>query len=225
MFPGLSNFSNMEMEKIISCCNKYNTEIVKKLSTNGWRHFKDYFLIKENFLKSTLDDDFKNVFCTFYRVNGPMGLNDIQKMEFFRILSLKENSLEIFLRSLYKLPGYGKSHKLFLSFGTKLLHTIDDCLPIYDRNIAYVLELTSQAAGVFEVRIQNRIDIYNELKNDFDLLLRNYKIVNCLRSMRKEIYKAAAADHFEWKDNLVSDTKLLDSSLWALYGFLRESEE
>lgn len=118
----------MEIEQIKSYFNKHKSEIVKKLSANRWRHFRDYFLIKEKFSKNILDDNFRNVFCAFYVVNGPMGLNDAQKNEFFKLLSLKENSLEKILKTLYEVPSYGQKQKLYLSFATKLLHTIDNNL-------------------------------------------------------------------------------------------------
>ena len=124
-----------------------------------------------------------------------------------------------------KSPAIGGSHKLFLSFGTKLLHTIDNSLPIYDRNIASVLELTNQAIGTIEERIKNRIDIYIELKNNFVLLLKDQTVIDFLQDMRKEIHKESAQNNFEWKNSLVSDVKLLDSSLWALYTIRKELEE
>ena len=152
-----------------------------------------------------------------------MGLNNFQKNEFFRLLSAKQNDLEKVLRTLYEIPGYGGKHKLFLSFGTKLLHTIDNNLPIYDRNIANVLELINQAMGTVEEKIKNRIDIYIELKNNFVLLLKNPKVVDFLQNIREEIQKESVSNNFEWKSSLVSDVKLLDSSLWALYTSRKES--
>lgn len=213
----------MEVEEISSYLSKYRIEIIKKLSSNGWRHFRDYFLIREKFSRNILDDNFKNVFCAFYVINGPMGLNDVQKKEFFKLLSLKENSLEKILRRLYEIPSYGKRHRLFLSFGTKLLHTIDNDLPIYDRNIAHVLDLRNQSIGTLETKIENRIEIYKELNNKFEILLRNREIVNCLEIMRRELSKTAKSGGFNWKDNLVSDAKLLDSSLWALYDSVKNT--
>lgn len=207
----------MEIEQIINYFNKHKSEIVQKLSANKWRHFRDYFLIQEKFSKNTLDDNFKNVFCSFYVINGPMGLNDTQKKEFFELLSLRENSLEKILKNLYEIPSYGKRNRLFLSFGTKLLHTIDNALPIYDRNIAYVLKLTNQSSGTFEEKINNRMNIYRELKDDFSLLLKNTAVMDYLKKIREEIKNMSGKDNFSWKDNLVSDTKLLDSSLWAVY--------
>ena len=107
----------MNLEKIINDLTKHKTEIIKNLSANHWL---PYFLIREKFSNNISDDEFKNRFCGFYIMNGPMGLNDFQKNEFFRLLSAKETDLEKILRTLYEIPGHGESHKLFLSFGTKL---------------------------------------------------------------------------------------------------------
>src|SRR3989344_2119020 len=183
----------MNLEQITNNLKKYKAEIIKKLSANHWR---PYFFIKEKFSNNILDDEFKRRFCGFYIMNGPMGLNDFQKNEFFRLLSAKENNIEKVLGVLYEMPGYKQRHRLFLSFGTKLLHTIDNDLPIYDRNIAYVLELQNQAAGTFKVKIKNRIDIYSELKNNFSLLLKNQKIIDFLQDIRREIHKKSAQNNF-----------------------------
>jgi len=131
----------MNQEKIISNLNKYRSKIIEKLKEKNWSHFEDYFLIKEKFSSNKVDDAFKHLFCNFYRMNGPGGLNQLQKNKFFEILLAKENDLEKILDSLYE---YNNSHKLFLSFGTKLLHTRKKDLPIYDNNVASVLELTTQ---------------------------------------------------------------------------------
>ena len=212
----------MDLKKIIGDLIKYKTEIVKKLAASHWL---PYFLIKEKFSNNTFDDEFKNRFCGFYIMNGPMGLNDFQKNEFFRLLSAKQNNLEKALRTLYEIPGYGERHKLFLSFGTKLSHTIDNNLPIYDNNIADILDLPNQTIGTFEERIKNRVDIYIKLKSNFIILLKEQRIVNFLKDIRKEIHKESAKNNFEWKNSLISDVKLLDSSLWALHTIRKELKD
>jgi len=209
-------------EKIINQFNQHKSEIIKVLSANNWRHFKSYFLIREKYLSKNLDDQFKKVFCGFYIMNGARGLNRPQKNEFFKLLSLKETDLEKVLKILYEIHGYKNSRKLFLSFGTKLLHTINEKLPIYDGNIAYVLELPTQIYPVsIEERMNNRIDIYNELKRKFNILLANTGIKNYLKSVRQELQSKAELDKFDWQNKYLSDTKLLDSLLWALYSTLK----
>ena len=212
----------MKTKRIISYLKQHKSEIIKILSENNWRHFKDYFLIREKYLSNDLDDEFKHVFCSFYIMNGPMGMNDMQKAEFFKLLSLREADLVKVLKSLYKIPGYKNSRKIFLSFGTKLLHMVNEKLPIYDRNIAYVLELPAQVpVGTLEKKIKNRIDIYDELKKKFTTLLANNEMRNYLKDIKQELQRKAGLDKFQWQDKNVSDTKLLDSSLWALYSILK----
>lgn len=212
----------MEIEKIINRLNRHRLGIIKILSAKDWEHFRVYFFIKENFRKNSPSDEFKGRFCYFYRMNGARGLNDPQKKEFFGLLSAKKTDLEKILRALYKVPGYGKKRKLFLSFGTKLLHTVNETLPIYDGNISHVLELsaptpyTSLAWG-----IENRISIYKELKDKFKILLNNPQIKKYLVNMERELQKKSGLAEFH-KRGGISRTKLLDCSLWALY-FVRKT--
>lgn len=212
----------MEIQKITNNLNQHKFKIIEVLTVNDWRHFRSYFLIKDKFTKNDFDEQFKNIFCSFYILNGVRGLNTLQKKKFFKLFSLKENDLEKILKVLYGIPGYGNSHKLFLSFGTKLLHTINNKLPIYDKNIAHVLDLSPQTYPASpEERVENRMEIYEELKNNFAVLLANEEIKNYLKSTRQELESKAKIDKFNWHNKFISDTKLLDSLLWALYSTLK----
>jgi hypothetical protein len=213
-----------KIKKIINDFNRYKPEIIKYLSQHNWQHFDYYFKIRKKIKENNLDNEFKRDFCYFYAMNGMRGLNDKQKDEFFKLVKLRENNLEKILETLHKIPGYGKKQKLFLSFGTKLLHTINTNLPIYDGNIAYVLKLTNPTyPNSLKVRIKNRINVYDELKNRFKVLLANPGICSYLIETRKELSKTAGIDCFEWKDNYIFNTKLLDSLLWALCPILKRN--
>jgi hypothetical protein len=61
------------------------------------------------------------------------------------------------------------------------------------------------------------MDIYQELKNNFAILLADEQIKNYLKNIRQELQHKATLCKFDWFDEFISDTKLLDSSLWALY--------
>lgn len=212
----------MDTRKIINNLNQHKAKIIKVLIANNWRHFRDYFIIKDKFIKKDFDEQFRSVFCGFYILNGARGLNTPQKNKFFKLLSSRENDLEKILKVLYEILGYGNSRRLFLSFGTKLLHTINDKLPIYDGNIAYILELSAQTyPASLEERIKNRMAIYQELKNHFAVLLMSEQIGNYLKSTRQELQSKAEFDKFDWHNEFISDTKLLDSLLWALCSILR----
>jgi len=201
--------------EIANNLNQHKSQIIKVLTANNWRHFRDYFFIKENFLKNNLDDESQRRFCSYYVMNVHM--NTPEKKVFFDLLQKKEMGLKNILKKLHT-----ERRKLFLSFGTKLLHTINEKLPIYDRNIAYILKLSAQTYPASpEERIKNRIDIYEELKNGFKMLLANTEIKYYLKSIRRELQNKARIDKFNWQDKFISDTKLLDSLLWALYPILK----
>ena len=213
----------MNIEKIISDLKRNKDKIIERLLSKNGDHFVKYLLIKEKFPKDNIDndDEFKKKFCSFYAVRG---MNGLEKKEFFKLFSLEKNNLELknILEKLCKISNNGERHRLFLSFGTKLLHTIDEKLPIYDGNIAYILELVKQTYPTsIEKRIQNRKDIYEELKDNFIVLLENEQIRDYLKNTRQELQSKAKDVGFEWKDNLISDTKLLDSLLWAFYTILK----
>ena len=204
---------NKKQERINNL-NQYKLEIIEVLIAGNGGHFNKYFKIKSKFIKNDFDEQFKKVFCNFYRLNGPGGLNTSQKNKFFELLFLKENDLKNNLKILHEIPGYKNSHKLFLSFVTKLQHTINDKLPIYDENIASILELQSPTYPTsLEERIKNRMDIYQELKNNFAILLADEQIKNYLKNIRQELQHKATLCKFNWFDEFISDTKLLDSSL------------
>ncbi|MDO8594083.1 MAG: hypothetical protein Q7R93_01025 [bacterium] len=212
-----------DVEEVIRDLILHRAGIIRTLSGGTWSHFGNYFYIQEKYLKSDLDEEFRRRFCAYYVMNGARGLNKPQQSRYFKLLAALETNLKKALRTLFAVPGYGRRHKLFLSFTTKLLHTVDGKLPIYDGNIAHVLVLPKQISTVpLEEKIENRIAIYGELRRWFRASLKSPEVNRYLREMRALLRGAARKDHFEWKDNLLSDTKLLDSCLWALYSVLNK---
>ncbi len=212
----------MENKEIIEKLKQNRVEIINTLTTNNCRHFRDYFFIKEKYSLNSIDEQFKKVFCRFYVMNGARGLNQLQKIEFFKLLSLKETDLEKILKLLYEVPGFKNSHRVFLSFGTKLLHTLNNELPIYDRNISFVLELPHQIyLDSFEEKIIDRVKIYKILKEKFKILLSDIEIKDFINESRQELHNKARLNNIFLENQNISDTKLLDSLLWALYLNLR----
>ncbi len=208
----------MNINKIYNDLGDYNVKIIKELSKNNWKFFNYYFNINEDYRKNNISNEFKNNFCNFYRLNGPRGLNNLQKLEFFNLLEKKENNIEIILSNLYKIPGFNNRNKFELSFSSKLLHTLDNNLAIYDKNISEILSLSKQiSSDNFKEKLKNRIDIYKELQDNFKLLLNNEDIAYYLKNIRQELKNKAKLEDFKWRDDLMTNAKLLDFSLWALY--------
>ena len=196
----------MDTNSLISSLVRSQTEIMQKLRFGG--HFEDYRFIQEAFRQRNIGTEFQKRFCRFYVLDGAGGMAVAQKEEFFALLSAGENDLLTILRTLYEVPGYGNRHRLFLSFASKLLHTLDTSLPIYDTNVASVLGLKKPTyTGNIEDRIRDRVAIYNELREKFGVLLSHPAIWAYLEEVRRTL--GLFPD--------VSDAKVLDSLLWALY--------
>lgn len=196
----------------------YKIYIIEKLVYKNWQSFKYYFYINDNYAQNNVNDEFKKEFCKFYIMNAPTGLNDLQKETFFNLLKYGENNLRNILVSLYKIKGFQNRNSLHLSFGSKLLHTLNNSLPIYDKNIASVLNLPKQEyLKSFDKMLDNRLFIYQQLITDFKLLLQDDQIIEYISKIRQDLIERAQKDNFKWEDNLISDTKLLDFVLWALY--------
>ncbi len=208
----------MNINNIVEKLDHHKTNLVDILSGKNWGHFRSYFFIREKTIKKEFDDNFKSTFCSFYILNGPTGLNNLQKNRFFQLLVNKEDDMGKLLNDLYLIPGYGGSNRLHLSFCSKLIHTLDYTSPIYDKNVASILELSSptQTGGVGE-KITNRVLIYKELQEKSDGLLKDSRIKKYIISIRKDLQDKAKREHFNWQNTLISDEKLLDSLLWALY--------
>ena len=51
----------MENKKIIERLKQHRAEIIDTLSANNWRHFKDYFLIKEKYLSNNIENSLKHI--------------------------------------------------------------------------------------------------------------------------------------------------------------------
>ncbi len=183
-------------------------------------HFKYYFYITKNFKQGKIDDEFKRKYKYFYVMDRAGLTRPDHFNEYFKLLKKKETSLAVILKKLYKIPRQTGDNALFLSFASKLMHTINNKLPIYDRNISAILDLpkTKDNNLNLEQKIDQRIKIYNELKYKFNKLLNDKKVLSLVNSLRIK-FKQFSKDNkeFEWNNKLINNTKLLDSILWASY--------
>ena len=199
----------METQNIIHKLQKYK-QVADMLSAKKWVHFKWYFFIKESYLKKNFDETLKKRFCWFYAFRG---MSASEKDMFFRYLfSEKDANLRTILQTISQ-----QRNKVFFSFVTKLLHTRDNALPIYDNLVAQILELPRPTGTTVGEKIQNRERIYETLRVHFQELLSNQRIQLCLENIIEELLKRARQENFQWRDELVTNEKLLDSALWILH--------
>jgi hypothetical protein len=158
-----------------------------------------YLYILHNYPQKVNDNFFQFVYRSFYRLDNA-GLSDKCKKEYFRLLSNKETSLEKILKILhqYKTKKNEKSYQL--SFTTKLLHTIDNNLPIYDSFVAKLFNLPTRKSN-----LNWNLKVYDLLRGKFNNLLQDSQIMSYIKEFKIK-------HHAEE----ISDAKALDFMLWGL---------
>ena len=194
----------MMIEKIISDIDEKQDEILSNLDNES---VVVYIFLKKEFDKSNIANNlfFQFVFRSFYRLDNA-GLSDNLKKHFFKLLAEKQTKLDIILSELYEIPRLKKDNSIQFSFATKLLHTIDNDKPIFDKYVTSIINKKVKGNNKKE-KIQSCIEIYDSLVTLNDELKKNDKIRNVILKFRTK---------FKVSKEEMSDTKVLDSIMWSL---------
>jgi hypothetical protein len=214
-----------KIKEIADNLERYRLCIVGVLLENNGEHFEQYFEIMRQFKEKTASDhEFRQLFIQYYRMNVGGGLTPRQGDMFFGILFNKETNLRKILESLYDADENDQTW--FLSFATKLRHTVNTKLPIYDSRIAstLVLGLPAQENNGLarNLRLKNRIEINTTLEEYFSAMFEESEIKEFLKTVRGNLKEKAQKQNLSCSEkiglpNKLSEEKLLDSCLWALY--------
>lgn len=171
-----------------------------------------YLWLRNEYKKKKRDDIFEFVFKSYYQLNHG-GLGDSLKNKYFELLNKKVSNLELILNSLYKISSLKNKKTIQFSFTTKLLHTLDDRLPIYDHEVGIVTGLTVRGVSKRK-KIESAKEIYIKLENLYFELLKNNNIKKVIKRFRKK---------FKLSYNQISDQKVLDFILWS-FGKLKKND-
>lgn len=154
---------------------------------------------------SVNENVFRFVYRSFYGLDR--WLTPEMQDKYFVLLKKHETSLEEVLEELYKHKSYDGKQKYHLSFATKLLHTVNDELPIYDTKVNCILKLATR-----KPKLDSCTDVYKQLKEEYVALLKAERVKGLITELKKR-YDAES----------ISDVKALDFVLWSLGG-LNEKE-
>jgi hypothetical protein len=152
------------------------------------------------------DPEFRFVFSSFYGISNKT--MDTQAADaYFYVFEKARKSCSLSLSNLL-IKHYNKTKgkkKYHFSFITKLMHSIDNELPIYDSNInkAFKPRFSYKNEG----KIENATDYYNRLIKWYQKEMpANRKIRNAIQFFRNK-----------FNCNLINDVKVADFILWQ-YG-------
>jgi len=171
-----------------------------------------YLFLAERFANSSdisSDHVFQFLFRSYYRLDNA-GLTDDFKKEYFRLLQNHRHEQVPDLRQICRtLRAYktkrGKQSLQF-SFATKILATIDQDQPLYDRFVASVFGFSPPLHKLaFEERLEKHLQFYEALKETSRWLREQPEL--------KDVDALFAKREKQW--HLVGRCKQIDFILWA----------
>ncbi len=133
------------LSKILNRISNNKEQIISDIDTASVKTYKE---IQDLFLKVNVSENslFQSNFNSFYRLNGA-ALTEEFKSAYYKILEENRNikdfedfQIKEILLDLFKYKNYKGSNCLQFSFTTKLIHTINNNLPIYDSMIKNVFD-------------------------------------------------------------------------------------
>ena len=184
---------------------KYTDDEIKKAVLDAeiglFKYEEIIKLFNDNKVDVSTDINFQRKFNDFFSMGRRSKNYYIEYFVYFKSLrdesDIFSNVLEIF---------YKKIHRVEASFISKMLHVIDNNLPIYDKNVLHILEIERPKIWwIAKRKIEKASEIYNQLiqwYKDFEPSSDGQKWI----SFFNEKYP---------KTN-ISSTKKIDFILWRL---------
>ena len=126
----------------------------------------------------------------------------------------REISVEEIINALYFIQSNAKGiHAVHFSFATKLIHTLDNNLPIYDRMVAtfYFLPDIKQN-WTKEKKIEVYLNSYKFLKSEYERVIDNNLLEISIDKFRKK---------FDVDDKQYSNCKVIDTLIWRYTALLK----
>lgn len=198
------------MEEILNHLNDNYEGLVSiaKGRKNIEREISSYILIKNSYVTKRFDEEFKRTYKWFYKLDSA-GLGDAIKKRNFQLIEASANDISIILSDIYDIPTVSGYHSIQLSFASKIMHTVDNSKPIYDKNVANILHLKKPLPSTYskEERIKSAVEVFDELESKFNQILNSETGKKIIR----EFYKIDIKDI-----DKVPETKALDFAFWIL---------
>ena len=123
-----------------------------------------------------------------------------------------EKLLADIARKLYDASEDSNGRKsIQFSFATKLVHTLDPHLPVYDSNVAEFFFFAGPTKNGAEERLGEYINFYKFLIGEYERVIRDGLLMPAMTLFRSK----CAPQHW-------TDEKVIDSLIWAFVPLLRK---
>lgn len=183
---------------------------------NRKSHVLPYIELSNSFRQGDYNTNaFQRQYRDFYQLNAAR-LSDDFCSAYFNLLNRanREISVEEIINALYFIQSNAKGiHAVHFSFATKLIHTLDNNLPIYDRMVAtfYFLPDIKQN-WTKEKKIEVYLNSYKFLKSEYERVIDNNLLEISIDKFRKK---------FDVDDKQYSNCKVIDTLIWRYTALLK----
>ena len=191
-----------------------NDKLAKKIYKNRSKIFErvderngleDYFYLKVEYEKgNVMSDKFQSKYKNFYNMYV-FGFTDEFFEKYFELLSNGETDIRKVLTELSKIKNKKGKKSVQLAFASKLVHTVDSEMPLYNSTVGDLFNL-SIPKGSIEKKINSSMEIYQKLKSHHGSLIARDSTQKAMTEFRSER---------NFKEGILSDMKLIDSFIKA----------
>ena len=187
-----------KLDKLGSEIYKKRKRIFKLIENKA--HLEDYFYLKIEYEKGNVKSEkFRKTYKNFYNMH-PFGFTDEFFKKYFQFLEEGETDLRKILNELSGIKDKKGKRSVQLAFASKLVHTVDSSMPLYNSTVADLFNL-SIPKGDFDKKIDSSIEIYGKLKSFHRSLATKDSVKRTMLEFRKRN---------NFKEGILSDSKLID---------------
>ncbi|MCX5885403.1 MAG: hypothetical protein NT096_05795 [Proteobacteria bacterium] len=160
--------------------------------------------------------EYQRVYRRYWQLNSARLSEDFCQSYFALLEELKQASnanVETVARRLLEVPTHGNGRvSLQFSFGSKLVHMLNQHLPVYDSMVKdfYFLP-TGPAKEKTEVKLKRLLTSYEFLVAEYTRVLRNGILGDSIERFRQKFHLGPE----------YSDSKVIDTLIWRFVSFLR----
>ncbi|MDD4968100.1 MAG: hypothetical protein PHT07_01585 [Paludibacter sp.] len=168
-----------------------------------------YKVLKSEFEKSDVTENkkFQTAFSSFYGLDN-VGFNEDFKNMYFKLIEKYRNHStldveEVFI-DLQRIKNFDDKDSIIFSFATKLMCTIDDTVPIYDKEVRDVFSFTEPLDVDFAMVIDVLFDQLENVQTHFNEIIEGNLLPVTLKLFDEK-----------FKGNNLSVIKKLDFIFWS----------
>ncbi len=190
--------------------NRYIDAILESIAEN---HIADYEWLLQN--RHNIGQVYKQRFRSFWRLNAALLSDEFYDCYFKELqngLGKGTVDLRALSQKLYMTPSNQKgANKLQFAFCTKLCHTVNPCLPIYDAMIRdFYFYSDPNRKLPLSVRIEEFMTFYGFLTNEYRRIISENLLQRAINSFLAK-----------FRPRAFTTEKVIDSLLWAFVGLLK----